>query len=155
VIILAYSSVRIECYGLDNPRFKFQQRQKIDLLQNIPTSFDAHLPHLSIDSGDLPGMMLLGGETDVSPHLLPRLRMSGVLSPLSLHPSRRVTGTNLTLRFTHCRGCWLNSRIGLHSSKIPLASAGIRTRFLWPSACSLVTIRTELSKLAPVNLRCT
>jgi hypothetical protein len=40
---------------------------KIALLQNIPTSSGAHLPYLSMDSGDLPGMMLPGGETDLSP----------------------------------------------------------------------------------------
>jgi len=60
VITLAYPSVRIECYGLDNPGFEFQQRQKIALLEIIPTSSSAHLPYLSMDNGDLLGMMLPG-----------------------------------------------------------------------------------------------
>jgi len=61
VITLAYPSVRIECYGLDNPGFEFQQRQKIALLQITPTSSGAHLPYLSMDYGDLPRMMIPGG----------------------------------------------------------------------------------------------
>lgn len=150
MIILAYPTVRIEYYGRDNPGFEFRQRQKIALLQNIPTSSGVHLPYLSMDSGDLPGMMLPGERLTSHLHLLTRLRMSGVLSPPSLHSFKACTGANLTSRFTHCRGCWLNSRIGLHSLEILLASAGNRTRFLRPPACGLVTIPTEPSQLPPI-----
>lgn len=155
MIILAYPSVRIECYGLNKPGFEFQQRQKIALLQNIPTSSGAHLPYLSMDCGDLPGMMLPGGETDLSSQSI--AEVENVWSFISTLPQviQGVYKDKFNLTFTHCRGCWLNSRIGLHSLEIPLVSAGNRTRFLWPPACGLVTILTVSSQLPPVNLRCT
>jgi hypothetical protein len=46
----------------------------------------------------------------------------------------------------------LQNRSALFGDK-SLASAGNRTRFLWPPACGLATIPTEPSYLPPVNLR--
>lgn len=127
---------------MDIPGFELQQRQKIALLQNITTSSNTHLPYLPMYSGDLPGMKLPGGKTDLSPPSIAEAENEwSFISILS----KRAQG-QIYLQIKH-----LSDRSALFGDK-SLASVGSRTRFLCPPACVLVIIPTEPSQIPPVNL---
>jgi hypothetical protein len=73
---------------LDCPGFNFWQGQKIYLFQNILTCSVAHSASYTMGSGILPKQQSGWGIELTIFHPVPRLRMSGTLSLLSLYVER-------------------------------------------------------------------